>query len=78
MEALGTLDGHPLEVSVLDEARPFCGMRVLGSGRPCFVGERDAYTDCLEHMAQSYRENAPRHRAAEAEVRAEPAAGHAG
>ena len=77
MAALGTLDGHPFEVTVLDEAQPLFAMTVLRDGRLSFVGDRGAYTDFLEHVAQAYRQNAPRHRVAQAEIRMARATGRA-
>lgn len=70
--AIGSIDGHPIDATGLDEAQPLFAMTVVRSGHLCDVGDEDAFTDFLEHVAQAYRENAPRHRAAVDEVLAEP------
>lgn len=70
--AIGAVAGHRIDVTVLDEERPIFAMTVLRQGRLCYVGSQDAFTDFLEHVAQAYRENGPRHKAALDEVLAEP------
>lgn len=72
MADLGSQDGHPFDVTVLDEEHPVFAMTVLDEGRLCYVADAEAYTDFLEHVAQAYRENARRHQAALAEVLEEP------
>jgi len=72
ISGLGALGGHPFDVTVLDEAHALFAMTVLRDGRLCYVGDPDAYTDFLEHVAQAHRENAPRYTQALREVLEEP------
>ncbi len=76
LQTLDRVDGHPVDVTVLDEAHPIFAMTVLRGGRICCICDEVAYTDFLEHVAQAYRENAPRYEAALREVLEEPVGGH--
>lgn len=69
---LPPFDGHPFHITVLDPDQPLFAMTVWTTGRMCYVGDADAYTDFLERIARGYRENAPRYEVALREVLEEP------
>lgn len=65
---LGTVEGHPFEVTVLRRDRPLFSFKVWKEGRPLYLRDEEAVLDFVERVSRSHAELAPRHRRALREV----------
>jgi predicted nucleotidyltransferase len=66
--ALGRLEGHPVDVVLLDPADPIFSFKVISSGRLVYIRDEERVTDFIELVAQAYREAYPRYRRALREI----------
>ncbi len=65
---LGTVQGHPFEVTVLRPARPLFAFKAVKEGRLLYVRDEAAVLDFVERVSRSHAELAWRHRRAVREV----------
>lgn len=66
--ALGRLDGHPFEVTVVRPDRVLFAFRVIREGRMIYEANPDAVAEFVERVARRYPELAYRYRQAVQEV----------